>query len=199
MVSARIEAGRVEAVYQATDLAGFTSELASVFRSATDKAGLRLHVDCRDLREPVYVDRDMWEKIVLNLVSNAFKFTFDGEIAVSVRAAPGGSHAEVIVRDTGIGISAEDLPHVFERFRRIEGARGRSFEGSGIGLALVQELVKLHGGSIRVESEPDRGSRFIVTIPFGTAHLAADRIGSGRSHVSTNVRAQAYVDEAISW
>ena len=79
----RLEAGRVQAVYLATDLARFTSELASVFRSATDKAGLRLIVDCSDLGEPVYVDRDMWEKIVLNLISNAFKFTFEGEIAVS--------------------------------------------------------------------------------------------------------------------
>ena len=86
----RIEAGRVRAVYQATDLARFTSELASVFRSATDKAGLQLVVDCRDLGQPVYVDRDMWEKIVLNLISNAFKFTFDGEITVSVTSS--GKH-----------------------------------------------------------------------------------------------------------
>jgi signal transduction histidine kinase/CheY-like chemotaxis protein len=101
----RIEAGRVQAVYQATDLAKFTSELASVFRSATDKAGLRLVVDCRDLGEPIYIDRDMWEKVVLNLISNAFKFTFDGEISVSVHRA--GNTAELRVRDTGVGIPAE--------------------------------------------------------------------------------------------
>jgi PAS domain S-box-containing protein len=195
----RIEAGRVHGSYEATDLSALTAELASNFQSAIDRAGLRLLVDCQPLPQPVYVDRDMWEKIVLNLLSNAFKFTFEGEIAVSVRPSADGRYAEVTVRDTGIGMSAEDLPHVFERFRRIEGARGRSFEGSGIGLALVQELVKLHGGNIRVESEPDRGSSFIVTVPFGTGHLATDRIGSGRSQVSTNVRAQAYVDEAISW
>ncbi len=74
----RIEAGRVEAIYQAVDLAAFTAELASTFRSATERAGLRLLVNCRDLEKTVYVDRDMWEKIVLNLISNAFKFTFDG-------------------------------------------------------------------------------------------------------------------------
>ncbi|HEX3440560.1 MAG TPA: response regulator, partial [Pseudolabrys sp.] len=195
----RIEAGRVQGSYEAVNLSVLTADLASNFQSAIDRAGLQLLVDCQPLPEPVYVDRDMWEKIVLNLLSNAFKFTFNGEIAVSVRPAIDGSQAEVIVRDTGIGISAEHLPHVFERFRRVEGARGRSFEGSGIGLALVQELVKLHGGTIHVESEMGRGSSFIVTIPFGTGHLAADRIGSARSQVSTNVRAQAYVDEAISW
>ena len=99
----------------------------------------------------------MWEKIVLNLLSNAFKFTFEGEIEVSLRQA--GSAVEMIVRDTGTGIPAEEIPRLFERFHRVKGARGRSYEGSGIGLALVQELVKLHGGTVRVESELDRGNQ----------------------------------------
>ena len=81
----RIEAGRVQASYVATDLAAFTAELASCFRSATERAGLTLVVDCPLLSEPVYVDRDMWEKIVLNLLSNAFKFTFEGEIEISLK------------------------------------------------------------------------------------------------------------------
>ena len=146
----RLEAGRVQAVYLATDLALFTSELASVFRSATDKAGLRLVVDCSDLGEPVYVDRDMWEKVVLNLLSNAFKFTFEGEIAVSVKRR--GKMAELRVRDTGVGIPAEAIPRLFERFNRVPNMPSRTHEGSGIGLALVYELVKLHGGSVRAES-----------------------------------------------
>ena len=76
----RIEAGRARANYEPTDLATFTAELASTFRSACERAGLRLIVDCPPLPpgEPVYVDRDMWEKIVLNLLSNAFKFTLEG-------------------------------------------------------------------------------------------------------------------------
>jgi signal transduction histidine kinase len=98
----RIEAGKLQAVYQPTDLSAFTTELASVFRSATEKAGLNLRVDCRNLGEPVYVDHDMWEKVVLNLISNAFKFTFEGEIAVSVERS--GGNAELRVRDTGVGI-----------------------------------------------------------------------------------------------
>jgi len=195
----RIEAGRVTASYQAVDLAAFTAELASNFRSATDRAGLRLFIDAPPLPQPVFVDRDMWEKIILNLLSNAFKFTFNGEINVAVRTAADGDHAEVVVRDTGTGIPAAELPHLFERFRRVDGARGRSYEGSGIGLALVQELVKLHGGDIRVESELECGSIFTVTVPYGRAHLPAERVNVGTAPVSTNVRVKAYVDEAIGW
>jgi PAS domain S-box-containing protein len=195
----RIEAGRVTASYEATNLAQYTAELASNFRSALDKAGLRLVIEADPLPQPVYVDRDMWEKIVLNLLSNAFKFTFEGQIAVTVRAASDASHAEVSVRDTGTGIPAHELPHLFERFRRVDGARGRSFEGSGIGLALVQELVKQHGGEIGVRSEVGRGSTFTISIPFGTAHLPGDRLGAPRPSVSTYTRAQTYVDEAMGW
>ncbi len=123
----------------------------------------------------------MWEKIVLNLVSNAFKFTFTGEIGVSLRERDGA--ARLTVRDTGIGIPASQIEKLFDRFHRVEGARGRSFEGSGIGLALVRELVKLHHGEIAVESEEGRGTAFHVTIPLGTAHLAPERVATeaGRS------------------
>lgn len=196
---ARIEAGRLTAHFRPVDLAAFTAELASNFRSAMDKAGLRLSIDAPPLAQPVHVDRDMWEKVVLNLLSNAFKFTFAGEIAVSVHPTADGRSAEIVVRDTGTGIPAEEIPHLFERFRRVEGARGRSIEGSGIGLALVQELVKLHSGSISVESELGRGSAFRITLPFGTAHLPADRPKPATHQVSTNVRAQAYLDEAMGW
>ncbi|MDC4224970.1 MAG: ATP-binding protein [Candidatus Manganitrophus sp.] len=123
-----------------------TAELASVFRSAVEKAGMRLSVDCPPAPAPVYVDREMWEKIVLNLLSNAFKFTFEGEIAVALPWTE--DRVELIVRDTGIGIPQAALPHLFERFYRVKGARARTHEGSGIGLALVQELVRLHGGTI---------------------------------------------------
>jgi len=193
----RLEAGRVQAVYQATDLAGFTSELASVFRSATDKAGLRLRVDCPDLGEPVYVDRDMWEKVVLNLISNAFKFTFEGEIAVSVGRV--GNMAELRVRDTGVGIPAEAIPKLFERFNRVPNVPSRTHEGSGIGLALVHELVKLHGGSVRVESRTGEGSTFVVSIPFGQGHLASGQLGGSRSLSSTAVGAKPFVEEALRW
>ena len=193
----RIEAGRVQAVYQATDLASFTSELASVFRSATEKAGLRLVVNCPSLGEPVYVDRDMWEKVVLNLISNAFKFTFDGEIVVSLDRV--GNFAELRVQDCGVGIPPEEIPRLFERFHRVLNTRSRTHEGTGIGLALVQELVKLHGGFIRVESTLGKGSTFVVSIPFGQSHLASSQLGGSRSLNSTAVGAKPFVEEALRW
>ncbi|HWQ34304.1 MAG TPA: ATP-binding protein [Blastocatellia bacterium] len=193
----RIEAGRVDAVYEPTDLATLTAELASVFRSATEKAGLKLIVNCPPLDEPVWVDREMWEKIVLNLISNAFKFTFEGEIEVSLREA--GRTVELSVRDTGTGIPEAELPHIFERFHRVRNARGRSFEGSGIGLALVRELVRLHGGEVSVKSRPDQGSTFTVSLPLGKSHLPAERIGAERRLVSTALRADAFAEEALRW
>lgn len=193
----RIEAGRVHAAYAATDLAALTAELASNFRAAIERAGLALVVDCPPLPEPVYVDRDMWERIVLNLLSNAFKFTFAGEIRVSLRAEGGACRLEVA--DTGVGVPKAELPNLFRRFHRIEGTRARTHEGSGIGLALVQELVRLHGGGIAVEAEEGRGTTFTVTIPLGRAHLPADRIGPARNPTPVFTTPEAYLDEALHW
>src|SRR5580658_1899019 len=193
----RIEAGRVHAVYQATDLANFTAELASVFRSATERAGLRLLVNCNSTSELAYVDRDMWEKIVLNLVSNAFKFTFEGEIEVSLQQV--GRAAELRVRDSGVGIPVEEIPRLFDRFHRVSNTRSRTHEGSGIGLALVHELVKLHGGSIRTESTLGQGTTFFVSIPLGQDHLASGQMGGSRSLSSTAVGAKPFVEEALRW
>jgi PAS domain S-box-containing protein len=193
----RNEAGRIQALYEPTDLARLTAELSSNFRSACDSAGLRLVIACEPLPEPVYVDRDMWEKIVLNLISNAFKFTFEGGIDIRVRATPVG--AELSVSDTGVGIPATELPRLFERFHRVEGQRSRSHEGSGIGLAFVQDLVSLHGGTITVGSEDGRGTAFTIVMPFGMSHLPADRIGAARTASSTSTRATAFVEEALSW
>jgi signal transduction histidine kinase/DNA-binding response OmpR family regulator len=193
----RIEAGRAQAVYEPVDLAALTAELAGNFRSACERAGLRLVIDCPPLPEPVHVDRDMWEKIVLNLLSNAFKFTFAGEIAVSLRAVDG--RAELLVRDTGVGVPEHELPRLFERFHRIEGQQSRTYEGSGIGLALVQELARLHGGTIRAESALGRGTSFTIGVPLGTAHLPPEQIGAERCLASTSIRAEAYVEEALRW
>src|SRR5262249_52276010 len=158
-----------EPVFVPTDLARLTADLASVFRSAIERAGLRLVVECEPLPEPVSVDRDMWEKVVLNLLSNALKFTFEGEIAVRLRLA--GERAELTVRDTGVGIPEAELPHVFERFHRVRGTRARTHEGTGIGLALVEELVRLHGGRVGVESRIGEGSTFTVTVLCGEVHV----------------------------
>jgi PAS domain S-box-containing protein len=193
----RIEAGRVQASYEPTDLPALTRDLASVFRSAIESAGLRLRLDLEDLGEPVFVDPDMWEKIVLNLASNAFKFTFEGEIEIALRRR--GDRAVLTVRDTGTGVPAEQLPLLFDRFHRVPGARSRTHEGTGIGLSLVQELVKLHGGTIAVDSAVDRGTTFTIEVPFGSAHLPPDRIEARRSLSSTAVGAEAFLEEARRW
>jgi signal transduction histidine kinase len=193
----RIEAGRVQATYAPTDLSRFTSDVASVFRSAMEKAGLRFSVECPPMEEPVYVDRDMWEKVVSNLLSNAFKFTFEGVVTVGLQSV--GDSVELQVRDTGVGIPPDQCAQVFERFHRIEGMQARTYEGSGIGLSLVHELVKMHGGIVSAESVPGQGSKFTVRIPRGTSHLPAERIQAARSMTSTAIGAKVYADEAERW
>ncbi|HEU5039372.1 MAG TPA: ATP-binding protein, partial [Gemmatimonadales bacterium] len=194
----RLEAGRVEARFEPLDLAALTADLASTFRSAVERAGLELVVDCPPLPRPVYVDRDMWEKVVLNLVSNAFKFTFQGGIRVALRAKDG--EVTLSVSDTGTGIPAQDLPHVFERFRRVHNARARTVEGTGIGLALVAELVKLHGGRIALASEEGRGTTFDVVLPEGRDHLPESHVAVTEPRtVPVAVGAASFVEEALRW
>jgi PAS domain S-box-containing protein len=193
----RIEAGRVHAHYVPTDLAAFTAELASVFRSAVERAGLRFVIDCPTLPEPVYVDREMWEKIVLNLLSNALKFTFEGEIRISL--LPAGDFVELRVSDTGVGIPAEELPKIFERFHRVKEVRSRTHEGSGIGLALVRELASFHGGDTAVTSTEGQGTSFTVTVRTGTAHLVPERVSAQPVSPASIKGANPFVEEAMQW
>lgn len=188
----RFEAVRVDPQLRETNLAALTSDLAATFQGVIERAGLTLRVTHG--AEPAWarVDRDVWERIVFNLLSNALKFTFEGSIEVRVDRV--GSAVELRVKDTGIGIAAEDLVRLFERFQRVEGARSRSHEGSGIGLALVQEQVRVLGGSIRVESEPGKGSEFIVTLP---AVAASSSAAVPAHHLGTT--AHAFVAEAERW
>jgi signal transduction histidine kinase len=193
----RIEAGRIQALYRPVDFSVRTAELASVFRSAMDRAGLSYSIRCEPLPLPVYVDLDMWEKIVLNLLSNAFKFTLEGSVELVLRSVDG--FAELSVRDTGTGIPESELPRIFERFHRIEGAAGRTHEGTGIGLALVDELVRLHGGTVEVGSHLGTGTTFTVRIPFGSSHLPADRLAADGAHADHTLGAAPYVQEALRW
>src|SRR6185436_20817762 len=159
-----------------------------------ERAGIGLGVQCHAGSEPAWIDRDMWEKIVLNLLSNAFKFTLSGRIGVELSES--AREFTLVVSDTGAGIPAESLPNMFQRFHRVEGTRGRSHEGSGIGLALVQELVRLHGGTIRVESEPGQGTAFTVEVPKGSRHLPAEQLVQQRERSGAATSPDAYVVEA---
>ncbi len=195
---ARMEAGRAQASFVPTDLCALTVNLASSFQAAIENAGLKLLVDCDELPEPVYVDPAMWEKIVLNLLSNAFKFTFQGTIRIALGWT--GHGVELRVEDTGTGIPSEEQPRIFERFHQVDGAHGRSNEGSGIGLALVKELIALHGGKIEVASTLGAGTTFSVTVPSGSAHLPKDRIGKKTCTLApTGIGAEAFLAESVQW
>jgi PAS domain S-box-containing protein len=192
----RIEAGRSRGHFEPVDLAIFTADLGSVFRAAFQRAGLTFEVNCPPLGEPAYVDREMWEKVVLNLLSNALKYTVTGSVRMSLAAVDG--QAVLRVTDTGIGIAAQDMPHLFERFHRGSTPQARSNEGSGIGLALVKELVGLHGGSITADSQPGMGSTFTVSIPLGHGHLAEDSVFPASPSAGPAV-ADSFLEEALRW
>lgn len=194
---ARLEAGRMQAEFQPLDLAKLTCDLASHFHSAMEQAGLEYVIDCPRLTEPVYVDPGLWEQLVLNLISNALKYTMQGSICVALYER--GDQVVFEVRDTGVGIPAASLPHLFERFYRAPGATGRTHEGTGIGLALVQELVKLHGGTITVESSVGQGSTFSVTIPHGTAHLPTTQIRQVAQPMAALTSAQVEYKATERW
>ncbi|MBA3662707.1 MAG: response regulator [Bacteroidetes bacterium] len=193
----KMEAGRSEASFEPVDLAEYTEGLASQFRAVMEKGNLNLEVEIDTLSEPIFVDRDMWEKIVLNLLSNAMKFTFEGGVKVLLKEFP--NEVELIVEDSGIGISKKELPKIFNRFHRVEGAKSRTFEGSGIGLAIVQDMVKIHSGKIKVESTEGKGTSFRITIPKGHAHLPPDKIKTKAVTITTHSKTHGFIEEASRW
>ncbi|HYP91047.1 MAG TPA: GAF domain-containing sensor histidine kinase, partial [Polyangiaceae bacterium] len=193
----RIEAGRMRASFEPTDLVALTRDLASAFRAAIERAGLEFRVELAPLAEPVFVDRDMWEKIVLNLLSNAFKYTLSGRVRVALAPKDGG--VELSVEDTGTGIPEHELPQIFERFHRVQGSRARTHEGTGIGLALVHELVRLHGGEITASSQLNVGSTFKVWLKSGDEHLPHEPLAEARPLTPTVTGAAPFVQEALRW
>jgi signal transduction histidine kinase len=194
----RLEAGRLEGQFQRVDIAELTLDLASSFRSAVEKGGMVLRTSAGEVGGEVFVDTEFWERIILNLVSNAFKYSEEGAIDVDVGQV--GSAVRVRVTDTGVGIAADQLEKIFDRFHRIENSGGRSLEGTGIGLAMVRELVWLHGGTIGVESELGKGSTFTVILPTGSDHLPAGRILYEPAAVARQTRqVEAFVQEAGRW
>ena len=165
----RLDAGRMQASFRPYNLVEFTSQILESFRPYCEKKGLQLVSQMRHC-PPVYLDAEKFDKVLYNLLSNAMKFTaLGGKITVGVE--PAGHHCCLWVEDTGIGIPRDQIPHLFERFRQAEGSANRSHEGSGLGLALVKELVELHGGQVSVESVCGEGSKFTVRLPTGTTYL----------------------------
>ena len=170
----RIDAGRVQARFRPCDLVDMLDQIVEAFRPYCQKKNLRLISELNPC-SLVYLDPEKFDKVIYNLLSNAMKFTNAGGI-IAVKVEPAGNHIRIQVKDTGIGIRTEQIPHLFERFRQAEGSVNRSYEGSGLGLALVKELVELHGGQISVESIYEAGTTFTVWLQTGTAHLPIDQV-----------------------
>jgi len=198
----RLEAESQESSFQRTPLLSYSAQLASLFDSALERVGLALRIEGDESIE-AYVDHNHWAKIVLNLLSNAFKFTFEG--SVTLRVTREGDSAVLEVADTGTGIPEDQLEHLFERFHRVRGAASRSFEGSGIGLALVDQLVRLHGGEVGVRSTVGQGSTFTVRLPLGDAHLPPEQVHDAQVPAAPVITplgatpAATLVEEALSW
>jgi signal transduction histidine kinase len=164
---AKLDAGRMELRYRAGNLSAFFRGLLASIAPMADKK--RVALTGREIVPPpatAYFDQDRLEKVVLNLVFNALKFTPPGG-RVEVRwGMSDAGELRVDVEDTGIGIARDDLPKLFKRFSQVDAATNRRYEGTGIGLALAKEIVELHGGRIGVESEPGRGTTMTFTIPL---------------------------------
>jgi signal transduction histidine kinase/DNA-binding response OmpR family regulator/PAS domain-containing protein len=186
------EADELHATLELTDLAQLSTDVASMFASVVEEAGLRLVVDTAAVTEPIAVDPEMVTKILLNLLSNAVKFTPQGTI--TLRLAEAGDAVRLTVSDTGLGIPAEELPRVFERFHQVPVQGARSREGAGIGLSLVQDLARAHGGEVSVRSDLGSGSEFTVRLPRAT-------VGPHRTPAtgSGSPGAPAFIAEAPTW
>ena len=195
--ASRIEAGKYEVCFELTDLGAFTADIAGEFRQAIEGQGVIFEINCQTPLENAYVDRDAWEKIILNLLSNAFKFTLSGKISVSLKLT--GSSFLLSVADTGAGIPADEISKVFQRFHQVKSENARTHEGSGIGLALVSELVRLHGGTVNVTSEPGIKTEFVAEIPRGCTHLPPEHIRYSAVFTAKPFQARAFVEDVEGW
>jgi GAF domain-containing protein/response regulator RpfG family c-di-GMP phosphodiesterase len=170
----RLDAGKMQPSFRPCDLVQLVSQIVESFRPYCEKKGLRL-VNQLNECPTVYLDMEKIDKVVYNLLSNAMKFTPDGG-TISIRVQNQGERCFLQVKDTGIGIRKEQIPMLFERFRQAEGSENRSYEGTGLGLALVKELVEMHGGQVSVESVYGEGTTFTVWFVPGKAHLPPEEV-----------------------
>lgn len=159
----RIESGRIPVQLTPTSLASVVTQVAETFRVQAEQKGLSFTVNVPEDVPPIRADQDRLTQIIANLVSNAVKYTREGGVTISVSAAD--DRVEIEVTDTGIGISPADQKRIFEKFYRAEHPYVREVGGTGLGLPIVRTMVEEHGGELRLESQPGRGSRFIVSFP----------------------------------
>jgi len=158
------------------DMNRFVEQRVRQFRSMAEGRGLEMRVSLAPeiVGADLLIDREKFDKVLFNLLSNACKFTKEGYVEVSTEIHQGA--LRITVTDTGIGIKADQLPYIFDRFRQAEGGLSREYAGTGIGLTWVKEIAKLHGGDVTVHSQYGKGSSFRVSIPLGRAHLAPSSV-----------------------
>ncbi len=191
----RLDAGRMQAVFRPCDLVDFVSQTVEAFRTYSEKKGIGLSLELQPC-PLVYLDPERFDKVLYNLLSNAMKFTPEsGRIAI--RLSNAGDRCVLTISDTGIGIRADQLPVLFERFRQAEGSANRTHEGTGLGLALVKELVELHGGCVSVESTYGHGTTFTLSLPVGTDHLIDQQLVHDQAEVQVSRAAVELADLEI--
>ena len=181
---AQTESGALVAHREATDLVQLTGEAAAMFRSAIEQADLEYLVELPERPLVVDIDREMWSRIVVNLLSNAYKFTAKGRIRVRLHAGTGA--VTLTVEDTGVGIEPAALGRVFQRFQQVRTTQVRSGPGTGIGLSLVADLVSAQHGTVDVSSEPGLGSTFSISLPLKISSATA----SSEASVDERIQAQ---------
>ncbi|MGH9592774.1 MAG: sensor histidine kinase, partial [Bryobacteraceae bacterium] len=180
----RIQTGQLSAVFEPVDLGAITADLVKAYRSAIEQTNLRLAVECPPMRESAYVDRLMWEKMVLDLLLYALQHTFEGEIGIAVR--PVGGWIELGVWGTG-SVPVSERPSFLD-----ESSPGED----RVDLALIRHFAAMHGGALRLVSEEGKGSKFTVSIPRGKAHLREENIVATRAGVAA-IALRAYMEEAF--
>jgi signal transduction histidine kinase len=167
----RMEAGLISKKRSLINMGTIATEVYETFSIRAARAGLKLNLDIEQDLPMMMGNEDQLRRVLYNFVDNAIKFTpRDGEIDVFLRSGRKGKTVRVLVKDTGPGITAEDLPHIFERFYRVEATRPRygTTKGSGLGMAIAKSIVENHGGKIGVSSQVGKGSTFWAEIPTHT-------------------------------
>ncbi|MGM3306769.1 response regulator [Anabaena sp. WFMT] len=180
----RLDAGRMQPTFRPCNMVEFITQIVESFRLYCEKKGLQVLTDLLEC-PTVYLDMEKFDKVVYNLLSNAMKFTPDGGI-ITVRLYNEGDSCILQIQDTGIGILSEQIPHLFERFRQAEGSENRTYEGSGLGLSLVKELVELHGGQVTVQSVYGQGTQFSLRLLTGSDHLPPEQVLEAPSELNNN-------------
>lgn len=170
----RLDAGRMQPSFRPCDFGEFLTQIVESFRPYCEKKQLQVIAQLSPC-PTVYLDVEKFDKVVYNLLSNAMKFTPEQGVII-VKLRPDRNSCYLQIQDTGIGILPEQIPHLFKRFRQAEGSANRSYEGSGLGLALVKELVEMHGGNIQVQSTYGKGTIFTIKLLTGSSHLPADQV-----------------------